>query len=261
MTALPSALVGYTGFVGSNLASQHHFDALFNSRNIQEIAGLDFDLLVVSAMPAAMWIANQDPVGDRAVLDQLAGYLRRTTANKVVVVSTVAVYPQPKAVDEDSLIDETAQSPYGRHRLLLERQLADYFPKVLTVRLPGLFGPGLKKNAVYDLLHKHELSKVNSAAAYQFYNLERLWADISTAFQAGLNLINVTSEPLSVRDVAREVFELDFANQLDAPPALFDVRSKHAALFGGRNGYLYDRATVLDELRAFVDRERSQQNK
>ena len=53
--------------------------------------------------------------------------------------------------------------------------------------------------------------------------------------------------------MAREVFELDFANQLDAPPALFDVRSKHAALFGGRNGYFYDRATVLDELRASIE--------
>ena len=33
------ALIGHTGFVGSNLARQGAFDALYNSSNIESIAG------------------------------------------------------------------------------------------------------------------------------------------------------------------------------------------------------------------------------
>ena len=34
-----SALIGYTGFVGSNLLRQRAFDATFNSKNIEQISG------------------------------------------------------------------------------------------------------------------------------------------------------------------------------------------------------------------------------
>ena len=36
-------LIGHTGFVGGNLLRQGRFDALFNSRNIAELAGQSFD--------------------------------------------------------------------------------------------------------------------------------------------------------------------------------------------------------------------------
>ena len=32
-----NALIGYTGFVGSNISNQIKFDFLFNSKNIHEI--------------------------------------------------------------------------------------------------------------------------------------------------------------------------------------------------------------------------------
>lgn len=252
-----AALIGHTGFVGGNLAAQRPFDSFYNSKNIEDIAGRSFDLLVVSAMPAAMWIANKDPAADRAVLDRLVGCLRQVQAAQVVIMSTVAVYPNPIGVDEDSPIDETKQTPYGRHRLMLEQLAAGQFSNVLAVRLPGLFGPGLKKNALYDLLRNNELHKVNAAAIYQFYNLDRLWADISTALGAGIKVVNFGTEPISVRDVAREVFDLDFTNDPGTPPARFDMRSRHAALFGGSDGYLYDRRQVIEELRTFVERERA----
>jgi len=252
-----AALVGHTGFVGGNLITQHPFDALFHSKTIEEIVGRSFDLLVVSAMPAAMWVANQDPQGDRAVLDRLLGCLRRVSARQVVVISTVAVYPTAVGVDEDSPINPDAQTPYGRHRWMLERDLADRFPRTLVMRLPGLFGPGLKKNAIFDLLHENELHKVNAAAEYQFYDLSRLWADVSIALTSGLEVVNMATEPVSIREVAAEVFNVSFTNDPGTPPARYDMRSRHAALFGGRAGYLYDRRQVFDDLRAFVRGERA----
>jgi nucleoside-diphosphate-sugar epimerase len=254
---VPSGLIGHTGFVGGNLAAQHRFDAYFNSKNVEDVAGRAFDLLVVSAMPAAKWIANRDPDGDRAVLDRLWGSMSRARAGTVVVMSTVDVYPTPVGVDEDTPIDAAAQQTYGKNRLELERLAAAHFRRVLSVRLPGLFGPGLKKNAVYDLLHDNDTHKIPAAGVFQFYNLARLWADVNTALAAGLTVVNFATEPVSVREVAKEAFGLDFSNDPGVQPPRYDVRSKHAAAFGGRGGYLYDRRQVLAELAAFVAAERA----
>lgn len=251
------ALIGHTGFVGGNLAAQHRFNTWFNSRNIEAVRGQRFDLLVIAAMPAAKWVANGDSAGDRAVLDRLWGCLRQTHATTAVVISTVDVYPHPIGVDEDAAIDPDAQEPYGKHRLLLEQFAAAHFPRVLSVRLPGLFGPGLKKNAVYDLLHENEVHKVHANSVFQFYNLRRLWADVQTALEAGLSLVNLVTEPVSIREVAREAFGFEFANDPGTKPARYDVRTRHAELFGGSRGYVEARAQVLAGLRGFVTSERA----
>lgn len=253
---MPDALIGHTGFVGGNLAAQHPFAAWFNSKNVEAVRGQRFDTLVVSAMPAAKWIANRDPAGDRATLDRLWGCVSACRAETVVIVSTVDVYPVPGNVDEDTLIFPMYQQPYGRHRLELEQRAAAHFPRVLSVRLPGLYGPGLKKNAVYDLLHDNETHKVPAAGVFQFYNLNRLWRDINAALAAGLSVVNFATEPVSVRDVAREAFGIDFTNQPPGLPPRYDVRTKHAAVFGGRDGYLEPRGHVLAGLKAFVAAER-----
>lgn len=255
---MPDALIGHTGFVGSNLLRQHQFEACYNSANIEQIAQQRFDTLVISAMPAAKWIANRDPTADAAMLDRLWGCVKQAHAETVVVISTVDVYPHPIAVDEDTPIDPSAQQPYGKHRLMLERLAARHFSRVLCVRLPGLFGPGLKKNAVYDLLHDNEVHKVHANGVFQFYNLARLWNDIAVSLAAGLTLVNFATEPVSVREVAREAFGLDFRNDPGTRPALYDVRSRHTAAFGGRSGYLVSREQVLADLRAFVAAEREQ---
>ena len=112
--------------------------------------------------------------------------------------------------------------------------------------------PGLKKNVVYDLLHGNEVHKIHASGVFQFYNLGRLWPNIQTALAAGLTLVNFATEPVSVRDVAREAFGIDFTNDPGAKPARYDMRSRHAGLFGGRGSYLYSREQVLAELRGFV---------
>ena len=254
---MPDALIGHTGFVGGNVAAQHPFHTWFNPKNIEAVRGHRFELLVVSGMPAAKWVANRDPAGDRAGLDRLWGCLRTVHADTVVVMSTVDVYPHPTDVDEDTPIDPAAQQPYGMNRLELERLVAGHFPRVLSVRLPGLFGPGLKKNAVYDLLHDNDVHKVHANGVFQFYNLSRLWKDVQAALATGLTCVNFATEPVSIREVAREAFGLDFANDPGTKPARYDVRSKHAAVFGGRGGYLYSCEQVLGELRAFVAAERA----
>jgi hypothetical protein len=248
---MASALIGHTGFVGSNLARQRGFDEYYHSANIEQIAGSTFDLVVCSGAPAAKWKANQDPDGDRRCLDRLWASLARVEAAKVVLISTIDVFARPVGADEDADVDERHATPYGRHRYELERRVAGQFD-TLVIRLPGLFGAGLKKNVIHDFLHAYELYKIDSRAVYQFYALSHLWPDVEVALRDQLRLVHFATEPVTVATVAQEAFGIEFTNEVVPRPAFYDFRSKHSLLFGGSGGYLYRKGQVMQDLRVFV---------
>lgn len=244
-----TALIGHTGFVGGNLLREHPFTGRYNSTNIDSIAGGHFDLIVCAGAPAAKWKANADPAADRAGLGRLMTALERVTTQRFVHISTVDVYGQPAGVDEDC--PPSGATAYGRHRLELEQFVRDRF-QALVLRLPALFGPSLKKNAIYDLMNNNQVEKIDTRSVFQFYNIRRLWCDISRLFGAQLSLIHLTTEPVSMGEVASVVFGREWVNPLPGIPHRYDVRTKHAALFGGSGGYISDKACVLAELSEFV---------
>jgi hypothetical protein len=146
------ALIGYTGFVGGNLAKQHDFDGLFNSRTIEQAIGQHFEILVCSAAPGAMFAANRDPERDREQIEQLMSQLSGINACKLILISTIAVLSGFSSQDETTQAFER-DIPYGAHRRMLEEFAEAHFPYVLIVRLPALFGPGLKKNFLFDIMN------------------------------------------------------------------------------------------------------------
>jgi nucleoside-diphosphate-sugar epimerase len=247
------ALIGHTGFIGGNLLRQCRFDACYNSKNIDDVRGRHFDLVVCAGAPAAKWKANQDPAADRACLGRLRDALALVDAREFILVSTVDVFGKTGGADEDT--PPVGATPYGQHRLELERFVSGRFG-ALVVRLPALFGPGLKKNAVYDLLHDNQLEKIDGRAAFQFYDVRRLWPDVEVARRAGLRLVHFATEPVTVAELARDAFGMDFPNELPGAPARYDIRSKHAGLYGGRSGHLMDRGEVLRRLADYVAGER-----
>lgn len=250
-------MIGYTGLVGNNLVRQYQFDDLFNSSNIQQIVGNHYELLICSGASGTKWIANREPDRDRENIAGLMDKLRRVKADCVVLISTVDVYGSPDQVNEDTPIDINIQTPYGRHRYQFEQMICESFPHVLTVRLPAIYGWELKKNALYDLMHHHEVEKIHPGAVYQFYWLEHLWRDIQRALQSNLTLVNVATEPVGIRSVANEIFGIELTGRFGVPAPAYDFRTKHEAVFGGANGYLYDRATVMEEIRTFVAQQKT----
>ncbi|HYV43806.1 MAG TPA: pyridine nucleotide transhydrogenase [Myxococcaceae bacterium] len=253
---MANALVGYTGFVGSNLLRQAPFEGRYNTKNVEAIAGQTYDLLVVAGAPAEKWKANRNPEADGKAIGRLTAALEQVNAAQVVLISTVDVYPEPVEVDEGAEIDSEQATPFGRHRFGLEVFLAARF-NTLVVRLPIIYGPGLKKNVLFDLLHEHNLEVVHADSAFQFYGLDRLWADVQAALAARLRVVNLVSEPVSVREVAKEAFGMEFDNQpKEANPAKYDVRSRFAKELGGKNGYLQTKEQALAGIAAFVQAQR-----
>ena len=136
-------------------------------------AGREFRTVICAAPGAEKWKANLDPETDKASVIDCGNHFSSVRAEKVILISTVDVYPAPVDVDELTPIDPDAGTAYGRHRLELERLVSEYFSAII-IRLPGLFGPGLKKNALYDLLHDHQVDAIDPRAVYQFYDVTRL---------------------------------------------------------------------------------------
>lgn len=250
---MASALIGYTGFVGGNIASQHEFNDVYNTSNIHDIDGEEYDMVVSAATYAEMWKINQDPEGDLAQINSLIERLKLIKATKFILISTVGVYKNPNGSDEDTPIDTDGLTPYGKNRYHLEQFVSQNFDATI-VRLPGLFGNGLKKNVIYDLMHKNMIEKIHHAGTYQYYNLGNIWQDISIALENELALVNFATEPVRTDEVADYCFGIKNFDQEPegTKPAFWDMHSKHAELFGGRVPYLYDKQQILDGIKAFV---------
>lgn len=147
-----TALVGYTGFVGGNLAASHAFTGLYNSKNITQAFGTKPDLLIYAGVPAAKYLANKAPNEDLAQIQNAFENICKIAPRRLVLISTVDVYETPQNVDENTPLNLQNPAAYGRNRAILEDMVRKQYPAALIVRLPALFGTGLKKNFLYDYL-------------------------------------------------------------------------------------------------------------
>jgi dTDP-4-dehydrorhamnose reductase len=252
---MSDALIGYTGFVGSTLLKQHSFACRFRSVNISEIDGREFDMVVCAAAPAQKWIANREPDLDRQKIEGLIAHLKAINCKTFVLISTVDVFKAPVGVKEDTQVDEVDLHPYGLHRRLLEKFVEGHFPNHLIVRLPGLVGPGLRKNVIFDFQNNNNLHTIESRGVFQFYPMVNLWSDIQTSLKAGLKLVHLTAEPISVAELSvagfGKIFNQTFANL----PATYDLQSNYANLFGGNSVYQYSKREIIQAVRAYAQSE------
>jgi len=251
------ALIGHSGYVGSTLLRQRNFGAQYRASTIHEISGRSFGTVVCAGAPAQKWIANREPEADQQGIERLIAHLESLRCNRLILISTVDVFRDPNGVDEGSVVDETGLHPYGLNRRRLEQYVEARFAEHLIVRLPGLVGPGLRKNVIFDFLNENRLDAIDSRSSFQFYPMVNLWYDIQIALEAGLNLIHLTALPISVAEVALLGFGRPFTQHLPGIPAVYDLRTRHATLFGTdcKSAYQVGRREVLQAIRAYAQSE------
>jgi nucleoside-diphosphate-sugar epimerase len=257
MTGAPRrALVGWSGFVGGALQPRVRPVARFRSTDVHELSEADVDEIVCAGAPAEKWRANAEPDDDWAGISRLIDALDASRATSCVLVSTVDVFADSRGADEDTPADTAQEQAYGRHRALLEEFVAQRFADVLVVRLPGMFGPGLKKNLVFDLVHQPEARFAHAASTFQFYDVRELWGHVLLARDAGLSVVNLATEPVSSAQVAEECFGVEYRCD-DRPQVAYDLRTTHALELAGREGpYLRSAGEVLAAVRAWAAGER-----
>lgn len=250
---MKTALIGHTGFIGSNLAKQFQFDEFYNSKNIQSIRGREFDLVVCAGVQGKMWWADQNPKEDLEKIKGLIHCLGDVRAMWLSLISTVDVYSKKQAVDENSdLYKEPSLRPYGLHRLFLEIALNQLFGSNICIFRPcKVYGPGLKKNIIFDLMHNRPLYQITLDSCFQFYNVRHLWDNIVDAMEDNLHSVNLVTEPISVARLVEEVFP-EKANSIDLTTypgtrERYDVRTIHRP-----SGYLSTAEEVISEIKEFV---------
>ena len=243
---MKTCLIGHTGFVGSNLITQHTFTDCFNSKNIADIKGKEYDLIVCAGVQAKKWWANQNPAEDWAGIENLLRHLDGVKTKQFVVISSVDVYPTTTNVDERFDCHAADNHAYGKHRLRFEDEVKKRFEDVFIFRLSGLFGAGLKKNIIYDLMHDNCLEMINPNSAFQWYDLAGLWKDINNFIYKNTKLVNLVNEPLQSKEIIN-LFAGKTVGEKPSPEALYDIKTIHTP-----SGYLKDKAAVLAEIKRFV---------
>lgn len=300
------ALVGYTGFVGSNLYKMGHFDAVYNSKNIKEAYGTEPDLLIYAGLRAEKYLANNAPEKDMKLIEEAEKNIAEINPKKLVLISTIDVFKTPQGVDENTIVDTEDLHPYGYNRYQLELWVRENYPDALIIRLPGLFGINLKKNFIYDymnvipfMLKKEKFEELqgkdpelssfynlqengfykvdvddkdkerlkdkfrklgfsalnftDSRSRYQFYNLKRLYQDIQVALQADLRIWHPATEPVAASEVYKYLTGKEFVNELNGKPANYDYRTIYDKVFGGENGYICSKESVMEDIRKLVN--------
>jgi hypothetical protein len=238
--------------VGSNLLAQRQFDLTYHSRNIESIDGHAFDELICAGVTAVKWWANQNADEDWSRIQGLMAHLDQVECDRFTLISTVDVYQDSRGVYEDTPLQLEGLHPYGLNRARLERYVAERFEHALILRLPALFGPGLKKNAIYDLRHDNRLSYIHPDSCFQWYPLARLSSDVAAAWDAGLRVLNLSVEPVGMAAIAERFFPGKHLGGDVAAPGFYDMRSRHAGVVGGEGDYAVTRGQMFAALAQFL---------
>lgn len=253
---MKTALIGYTGFVGSNIRDQHKFTDLYNSKNITNIKDKEYDLVVSAGIPGTKWIANKYPEKDLKNIIKFVDSIKTIKTKKFVLISTEDVYEKPYLVNELSEINPEKVQPYGKHRLFLEKTLLKLFNNRLSViRLPGLIGKNLKKNFIHDFLYKEKYYLSNSDSMVQVYDLKNIWKDIKVVIKNSIPIINFATEPIKIEEIIKYSFGINFVNKNKERFLNYKVSSVYAHYYRSKKNYLYNKQQVLKFIKKFVVRE------
>lgn len=194
------ALIGHTGFVGGAIDRRYGINiaARYNSANIHDIVGEAFDLIICAGAPGAKWKANDEPMADAQAIHDLMQCLSGVAGKPVVdLVSTIDV------------ID--AADAYGAHRLWLENAVMRRFEECRITRYATMFGEGMKKNVLYDMIHGHRCEHIAPNAVYQ-------WCPVSQTMPVAMRMTGevfipnlgmttiLASEPISAGEIRDRFF-------------------------------------------------------
>ena len=191
-------LVGSTGFVGGNLRAKHTFAAVCHSSDIAAQYGTRPDLCVYAGVPAAMFLANADPEADMEVMRTARENLRKIAPKSLVLISSIAVFADSRGRCEDDAPDTDGLPAYGRNRLQLEQWVREDFNDALIVRLPALYGAGLKKNFLFDL-HTITPAMLRPEKYSELAAKSPLVKSAYTLADNGFYKLNGTADPAALR--------------------------------------------------------------
>jgi hypothetical protein len=251
---MSKCIVGYTGFVGSNLLQFYKFDYFYNSKNFKDIIDKTFDEIYFCGVPAVKWYANKNPDEDLLTINNIIDILKTIKVNKFYLISTIDVYEDViSEKDENYICNYKINHPYGKNRYIFEQFIISQFPNHHIIRLPALFGKGLKKNIIYDLLNNNGLENIPINSSFQWYDLNWLKQDIEVIIKNNIKICNFFTEPLNTINILN-LFNYDINNFDNTKKMSYNLKTKYGNNFNSSiDGYIRDKKTVETSIKDFIN--------
>ena len=241
------AVVGYTGFIGSNLKKIYKSNFNFNSKNISKIRKKKLDLVLCAGTYSKRWIANKYPKKDLYNILKLTSFLKNIVTKRFVLISTIEVYGLKNNKNELDKITTKKNLSYGINRLFLEKFVKKNFINYLIIRLPIVYGKNFVKNVIYDLLNNN-INNLNANDNIQIYNVKNLKKDIDFCLKNNIKEYNIACEPISLGLIAKQIFKTKLFKK--KTPRIMNMKSIYIKKKAGT--YLYQKKYLIKELKEFI---------
>lgn len=257
-----NGIVGYTGFVGLNLLQFYKFDQFYNSENFEQAKFKHFDMLFFCGIPAVKWYANKNPENDTNIIENIKKILETISCNKFILISTIDVYDDVNNIllNENSIINNNNNHTYGKNRYLFEEFIKNKYQNHNIIRLPGLFGKGIKKNIIYDLINNNEITNIPINSSFQWYDLNNLKTDIDIVLKNNLKICNFFTEPIDTKEILnlfKKIYNIDYNFKIDYlgtnnNKIQYNLSTKYAKLFNSQiDNYIRNKNNILLDLEKF----------
>lgn len=248
---MDNALFGYTGFVGNNLLKFFKFNHFYNSKNINDSKNKSFNKVFISCLPSKKWYANKFPEIDNENIDNIKKVLKTIKSNKIILISTIDVYENTnKELNEDYNFNPENNHVYGRNRYNFELFIKKNFDNYLIIRLPALFGKGLKKNIIFDLLNNNQIEKIPYNSYFQWYDLEDLYNDINICEKNNIKECNFFTEPLNSKEIFKLFNYKNYSN--NKKTIIYNLQTIHYKKFNNKNKYIRNKNIILNKIKNFI---------
>lgn len=252
-------VVGHRGFVGSAIA--RHLEAVgvrvigVDRGSLAGLRGGEADYLFNAAGSSDRRVATSDPVASWTEnVTETVEILRDFRCTRYVHVSSASVYPEAgehARTAETVAIDATLLAPYGLQKYVAELAVRAHAPSWVILRLGPLIGPGLRKNSIFDLLHRGSLF-VNPDSSMPYIDtreVARIAWELRDEVGAVYNVAGAGS--VRLRDIAREL-HVHLPGEVERAP--LDVLDVDISKLLSRTPVPDSREAVLNFAREFAKR-------
>ena len=196
--------------------------------NYKDYAGKSCDLLINADGNSVKHLAREDPLEefDRSVRSVRAS-LADIDAQIYVYLSSCDVYPDcssPELTKEDARPVASGQSTYGFHKSLAEECVRHAANRWLIIRPGGFVGPGLRKNAIFDVLQGGPLW-LNPGSALQYLHTDDAARIVFRLVEQGLEgeVFNVCGDGVIELNEVIEYIGQPVEVSTGSPTVLYDV--------------------------------------
>ena len=192
------AIIG-KGFVGNYLKCNLDlpYDC-YDTSNICNIQNKHYDLIYCAGLYSHKDYINKNGDNDLINIFNLQENLISCNIKRFILISTIEIYDKSFQLQNENNHYISKES-YGKNRYYMEEWVISNYTNYNIIRLPNVFGLGLKQNIIYDILNNNCLENINLNCFYQWYYIDNLIYDIDWILKKNIKIINLFSEPIETK--------------------------------------------------------------